>query len=85
MFFCACYYFSSRMQTDITATTKASSTVSSLFSTRSHTKEASARKFCSQKRAVMIWGTKTPASNNKNICKKNSLTNFVMLVTDNFA
>ena len=33
----------------------------------------------------MIWGTKTPASNNKNICKKNSLTNFVMLVTDNFA
>ena len=62
-----------------------SSTVSSLSATRSHTKEASACKFCSQKRAVMIRGTKTPASNNKNICKKNSLTNFVMLVAANFA
>ena len=25
----------------------------------------------------MIWGIKTPASNNKNICKRNDLTNVI--------
>ena len=87
MFFCVCYYFSSRMQTDITATTKAPLQLSLLCLQRDLTQKKRVRANCVHKRGPCRddQGHKDTCNLNKSICKRNDMTNFVMLVTDNFA